>query len=409
MFKSILASARFFVFVSFLSVFFGGCANNVCEKGEMYCPYTHVVEDTGTTDTSSGDTGQDSVTDTQTDTETETDSDTNSDTGTTTADTGYSFEQDKACWDTVPFEIQFLRIDRFKATSVATDWSDGLEWVDYDPIYILDGSAGTNQVTMYSPRSCGDANAVEGQVDLPTGFVMRAKSDPLYNNGIVTTFQADGTVAEINYMIPCNDGSGNYEGWLLPDGGDFQDACALGYSSTDWLGAHGGSHTTATQAIRPGELTSNSPIGRPLPIEVDHTHLKCPASATSGFDCFVGPLAASGDSSALSDYTGKIDGLTIGSLLILPSTYDCTTMNTTPAERLCEVLRDQFMFIVDDSYGQDEVDFPMEDSVPDEVEAEWGIQLHNAVGPFADDIALLMASVQVVTNPEDAGVLYTIQ
>lgn len=314
----------------------------------------------------------------------------------------YSFEENQECWETVPFDIPFMTIDRSVATLVETDWDDGLNWIDYDPIYILDGSDGLNQVTVYAPFGCGNAALVEGQIDLPVGFEMRSEEDEMYNNGIVVSFQADGTVAEVNYFLPCDDGTGTYEGWILPDGGDYQDACDPGYSSTDWLGAHGGSHTTASQAIRPGDLTSSSPINRPLPIEIDHTHMWCPDSASSGFDCFVGPLAASGDYAALSDYTGSIEGLTMGSLLVLPEGYDCTAMSTTPAERLCEVLRDQFMFVVDDSYGEDEVAFPMEDSVPDEVMAEWGIELHNATGPFASDVSILMAAVLLVSNPEAA-------
>lgn len=403
--------ALVFALVSF---FAASCAKSEKLDASCYTPAgCSQVADSGTDDTGTPTDSDTQDTDTDTaptdsgDTADSGDSGDSGDTG--TADTGYSFEENQVCWDSVPFDIQFMTLNRSKATLVATDWDSGLDWVDYDPIYIVDGSAGTNQVTVYSPYSCGDSSMVEGQIDLPVGFEMRDENDPMYNNGIVTSFQADGTVAEISYLAPCNDGSGSYEGWILPDGGDLQDACALGYSDTDWLGAHGGSHTTATQAIRPGELTGTAPIGRPLPIEIDHTHMKCPTGATSGFDCFVGPLAASGDASALSDYSGSIDGLTMGSFLVLPSTYDCTAMNTTPAERLCEVLRDQFMFIVDDSYGQDEVAFPMEDSVPDEVEAEWGIQLHNATGCFADDVAILMASVQVITNIEDAGVLYSVE
>lgn len=320
-------------------------------------------------------------------------------------DSGYTFEENQLCWDSVPFEIQFLHVDRDVATTVETNWDDGLNWLDYDPVYILDGSSG-NLTKVYWLGGCGNESEVEGEFYLPSGFEMRDESDELYNNGIVVAFQPDGTVVEVSYLTSCGDGT--YEGYILPDG-DAQQACDVGYSNSVWLGAHGGSHTTATQAILPGELTSSDPIGRALPIEVDHTHLKCPTDATSGYDCHVGPLAASGDYSALTDYTGSIDGLSMGGILILPATYDCTQMATTPAERLCEVLRDQFMFVVDDSYGQDEVAFPMEDSVPGEVLAEWGIELHNATGQFAMDLDVLMASVQVVTNPDDTGVLVVIE
>ncbi len=285
--------------------------------------------------------------------------------------------------------------------TVTGDW-DEIQWLDHDSIFEEDASVNSSEITIYMPGGCGLETAIEGYVYLPNDFEMRDISDELYNNGIVVAFQPDGTVAEITYLEPCGDGT--YTGWLAPDSG-FQNACDAGYSSTDWLGAHGGSHTTATQAIRIGELTSSSEIGRPLPIEIDHTHLACPEDATSGFDCFTGPFAASGDSYALDSidgYSGSIPELMMGGIMILPSSFDCTSMRTTPGERLCEVARDYFYFVVDDSYGEDEVAFPIEEGVAEEVEAVEGFGLHNASGDYKSDVEDIMAAILIVANPEVA-------
>ncbi|MFA6475365.1 MAG: hypothetical protein WCV88_04165 [Patescibacteria group bacterium] len=309
--------------------------------------------------------------------ETDTDSDTDADTDT---------ETPAECWASVPFQIRDLQVDRKIARTVETDWDGGLDWVDIDPVFVLDGSKDSSPVTVTAP----DGRRTR-EVYLPDSFAMRDTSDDLYNNGIVTALQPDGTVVEISYF----DGS---SGWVLPDSAPFS-ACEKGYDSTRWVGAHGGSHTTATQAVRVGELTQTGPIGRPLPIEVDHTHLSCGDGASSGYDCFTGPLAGSGDSYALSEYTGTIPELTMGSILVLPEGFKCSSLTTLPGKRLCEVARDHFFFVVDDSYGEGEVAFPVADGVREEVVKAEGIDLHNAGGNYAGDVETIMGSILVVANP----------
>lgn len=305
----------------------------------------------------------------------------------------------QTCWDSVTFEIPLRYVNHGKAQLIATDWAS-LAWVDTDPVQILDASESTNRVTVYTSGDCG--GNVEASLYLPTGYTMPALGDQ-YNNGIVAVLQPDGTVLEVNYLASC--GNGKWQGYVLPDSNP-QDACDEGIDSTRWLGAHGGSHFTATQAIRGGELTSSAPIGRPLPIEVDHTHLYYSASESDGHAGYRWP-AASADGYAASEnggYSGTIPDLQMGSILVLPEDFVCTNMQTVPSQRLCEVARDHGFVVVDDSFGEDEVAFPITPEAQADVEVKTGIDLHNATGDFASDIEVLMASIQVLANPEEAWV-----
>lgn len=306
----------------------------------------------------------------------------------------------QACWDSVPFEIQNRYIDRGVAELVSADWVSGLQWVDTDFVQILDGSESTNALTLKKPdEHQGCTGSVEGELYFPEGYVMPSFGEE-YNNGIAASLQPDGTVLEVSYLWRCS--NGEWEGYILPDSAPL-DACAEGIDSSRYLGAHGGSHFTATQAIRVGELTGSTPIGRPLPIEVDHTHLYYSASESDGRPGWRWP-AASADGDAASEYSGAISDLQMGSILVLPQSFDCSIMQTTPSGRLCEVGRDHGFVIVDDSDGEDEVAFPIEPTAEQEVEDETGIVLHNATGAYADNVETMMTAIMVLTNPEAAWV-----
>ena len=73
-----------------------------------------------------------------------------------------------------------------------------------------------------------------------------------------------------------------------------------------------------------------------------------------------------------------------------------------PGQRLCEVGKEYFFFVVDNSDGEDEVAFPIEEGVAEEVENSEGIVLHNAVGDYRADVEEIMAAILVVANPEAA-------
>lgn len=293
------------------------------------------------------------------------------------------------CWDDVAFGIHNRTIDWSIATTVTGDWTE-LSWVDTDPVQLLDASSSTNVVTVFASGDCG--GAIETTMYLPEEFSFPDLGEQ-YNNGIITALQPNGTVLEVNYMASCGDGS--WHGYVLPDS-DPLDACDVGIDTTRWLGAHGGSHFTATQAIREGELTGSDPIGRPLPIEVDNNHLYY---GTSGYRW----PAASADSYAASEYSGAIPDLVMGSVLVLPQGFDCTVMTTVAGERLCEVARDHGFVIVDDSYGNDEVAFPITPEAQAEAESSLGCSLHNSQDTaFGADVETMMVSIRVLTNPEAA-------
>lgn len=364
---------------------------------ECYTPAGCSSEQSDTADTGTpADTDTDSDSDADTDADSDTDTDADSDTD---SDTDTDITDEINCWYDVPFEIKDLIVDRTLAEIVPGNWTE-LDWIDFDQIYIEDASS--NSIEIEINTICG-SSASEGTIWIPDDFVMCSESDELYNNGVFAALQPNGKVLEVNYFEDCGDGT--YAGYILPDSSPFG-ACDLGYDMTRYVGAHGGSHATATQAIQPGELTNEVAIGRPLPVEVDHTHLYCDPLETDGLQCFTGPLASSGDREGDEIYTGEIEGLTMGGILVLEQDYDCEgLMRTTPGLKLCQVARDHFFFIVDDSYGENEVAFPMEVSVPDEVEAEFGIQLHNATGDYASDVEDIFLSILVVANPDDEGVI----
>jgi hypothetical protein len=84
---------------------------------------------------------------------------------------------------------------------------------------------------------------------------------------------------------------------------------------------------------------------------------------------------------------------------VLPEGFKCSSLTTLPGKRLCEVARDHFFFVVDDSYGEGEVAFPVADGVREEVVKAEGIDLHNAGGNYAGDVETIMGSILVVANP----------
>ncbi len=315
------------------------------------------------------------------------------DTDTQDTDTGTPGDPiaaERVCWNDFAFQIHERYIDWSVATTVPGDWTV-VNWADTDIVQVLDASTSTQVETVYMPGRCG-IGPIEANMYLPVGYVF-PQLGVEYNNGIVVVFQPDGSVLEVNYFQPCF--GGGYEGWVMPDANPFG-ACDSGIDGVRWMGGHGGSHMTATQALRPGELTGSQSIGRPLPIEVDNNHL----SATNGG--YRWP-AASADAYYLTEYTGTIPNLRMGSILVLPSGYNCMLMVTVPGTRLCEVARDHGFVIVDDSYGANEVAFPISLEAKVGAEATLGFSLHDFQGTqFGADVATMMLSIRVLTNPEVA-------
>lgn len=330
----------------------------------------------------------------------------------TGGDTGEEPEETaEDCWDAVPYtDINLRHVDHSVADYGTSNWaSTGLDYVDVDIVSLFGDCFDSTACVLVSIQD-PDSGSWEADIYVPLDVtVWYGLSDPdgEYDNGIYVFLQPDGTIYEVSYF---SYSGGTYRGYVLPDSGNpVPEACGNGLITSYWAGSHGGSHFTATQAVRIGELTGSSPIGRPLPIEVDRTHLSN-ANGTG----YVWP-AASADS-YWSVYSGTGD-VYMGSILVVPETTDCTTMQTTPSERLCEVLRDYGMIVVDDSGGTNEVQVPMEEGVVSEVLASEDIDLVNAYradygGPglcdgdedltlaYASDIETLMAMAVPLNNPE---------
>jgi hypothetical protein len=320
------------------------------------------------------DTDADSDTDSDTDTDTDSDSDTDTDTGNVDP-----IAASRECWEDVPFQIK----DYYFDSSARFTWlgmDETLEWVDIDLVQRIDASEDPVPTTIYSSNDCG--GAVEAVIDLPFDFVMPDLGD-LYSNGLAVIFQDKGTIIEINYFASCGDGT--YHGWVMPDISP-KDACDLGVDTVNWLGGHGGSHITATQALQLGELTGGVPIDRPLPIELPHALLYYSADESDGMLGYRGPFAASADSYATSLYTGTNQYMQNGSALklceelnedgecVVP--FDCASeMLTEPGLRLCEVGVDHFFFQVDDPWGPHDTTFPITDEALEEATDVFGFDL----------------------------------
>lgn len=293
-------------------------------------------------------------------------------------------------------------IDWASALTVATDWTS-LAWVDTDEVILATTSLTDPQVPFVASNSWGNWCAATG----PSQGTWYAPASPLLpaevNNGLAVFLQPDGMLVEISMFDDC----GSYRGgWVLPNGASpvKPDVCQTdGFS---WWGGHGGSHLTALGgAIRLGELTGAGPIDHVLSVEVDHTHLFYGTSETDGYAGFRWP-ANSADGyaggSGPGAYTGVIPALQMGSLLALPPAFSCAGLATVPAQKICGALKVHGALVVDDPWGTDEVAFPVQFGVREEVFSSFGIEMHNAVGLYANDIEAMFASMVVVDNPVTA-------
>ena len=374
------------------------------------CTDTAITTDSGNTGDSE-ETGTPTETGDSDDTEetaTET-GNTNEDTdsgGDTDTDTSPELTPEQECWADMPLSIQFRSINHSKADLVDADWT-GLSVVDTDQIQILDASTSSTLTAFWDPRyACG--SAPEGQ----SAYMPDSYTDPMLgeeaHNRIGVALQPDGSIFEFSYLASC--GGGEFQGYILPDA----DAAPLNACDGDipnpgyWFGGHGGSHFTASQTFRPGELTGSTPIGRPGVIEVDFTHLKCLSSGDPNA-CFRWP-AMSADSNYTS-YSGTVDDLQMGSILTLADGYDCTALESTPGERLCEVMRDYGLIIVDDTAVANRVSISMSVEADAEFEVSEGYSPGDALStergydtPFGRDVETLMIAAKVLTNPEEAWI-----
>lgn len=374
------------------------------------CEDTAITTDSGNTEETATETD-----DTQTETgdsddteETATETgDTNEDTdsgGDTDTDEELSDEQ--VCWETTPFVIQEYMIDWTVAETIEADWT-GLEFVDTDQVQYLDATDSSTIVTIYSAGDCG--GSVEDVVYLPDDYVSPDLGDE-YHNGLAAILQPDGTIMEINYFASCGDGS--YHGWVLPDSYTDPEQPALNACDGDfvdyWFGAHGGSHITATQALQPGELTGTDAIERPLPIEIDKSHLFASEDEADGKIGYRWP-AQSADG-YYSSYGGVVEDLQMGSILVIPpDTFDCTTLLTNPGQRLCEVAQFYGFIVVDDSWTTNRVSIPMTMEADVEFESVYGFSPGSARSAYtsddsdyAEDVERIFENIQVLRNPESA-------
>ena len=286
-----------------------------------------------------------------------------------------------------PFVNAIWTINHDLAIGVNGNWTR-IQWLDIDEIGIWDASQGGTLQEFYYSNNWGNwcqQDGFETELYVSSDF----HELELVNNGIHVFLQPDGTVVETTMLEVCE---GYFGGWVS----DFTDV-RYGDALEHW-GGHGGSQMSALPwSIRPGELTGDEPITHPIAIEVDHSHLFCSEDGV----CHSSMVHAA-DSYALDEYSGTVEHIWMGGILYLDASFDCTTMQTKPAERICEAMQTYGAIIVDDPWGEDEVAFPVWQGVREEVIAAYGIDMHDADGAYHTDMVSVMTNVKGLTNWQDA-------
>lgn len=490
--------SAFYAFLFALALILTGCTNNYrapgTDKAGVPTDDSGLVNDSGTPADDSGTPPDDSGSDTDTDSGTPSDDCTDGvdndgdgyidaedpgcengdgletpfdepvdtgtgDTGDSGDDTGTPEESAEDCFNDMPFRLQFHAVDYNRCTDLglsftecfgATDW-DELKFVDTENVGQVNGFSGT-LVNIYHP----DTGAFEGQVYLPTDtswYGGATAYNQEYNNGVIVALQPDGTLVEISYY---SYSGGIHRGHLLPDDdANRQDACTgIGYDTVNWIGGHGGTHITGSQAWRECEIIGTCDMNRPLPFEGDRTHYRFDSTDPYCSAGFTG-WAASADDYAASAYSGTMEGQCIGGFFqIVPAWddadedgevdtdpswdgiseingeltyYDCTSnMQTIPSYQFCMAASRKFIFSVDDSGGEDEIAIPIAVEVESDgsyndvianVIAATGVDLVNSryynnpdgndgayecdgdegeTEAYAEDIALIFSLIEVV-------------
>lgn len=342
---------------------------------------TDTDTDPGDTDTQDTDTG-----DTQNDTDTDDTQDTDD------TDTGEQVPED--CFYDNPFQDAVWTIDH--SVEMVPLGLGQIDWIDVDEVGIWDASTDSTEHPFYASQDwndwCKADGGFEGNVYIPNSFTFVE----LGGNGIYVFKQPDNTVVETTMTEVCeaDDGTIYYGGWVADTRPDACEGDAL-----DTWGAHGGSQMSALPwTIKRGELLTG--INHPIGLEIGHNYLYWDG------DGYTFPCHAA-DSYAEDYYSGTIEEVQMCSLPNLSDTFDCAgEMTTVPGLNFCEGMQLHGSILLDDPWGTNEVAIVVEDGVRAEVDAAYGIELHNASASsgWGQDFTAVMLAAQVPVDNADAMV-----
>ncbi|WP_148288611.1 hypothetical protein [Ilumatobacter nonamiensis] len=224
---------------------------------------------------------------------------------------------------------------------------------------------------------------------LPDGWVPPPVTENETPNNPGVFLQPDGrTIYNLNVLARCDEAGPLHAQWL-------DDEILISDIYGDGrLGAHGGSGLNQLGgAIRPGELSGESPISHALDLLVSAEHLYWGGTKESSYRW---PAVTSDGYASASTYRGANPNVVMGSLVALPpdATAESLGVDTDVGHRLVEAFRDYGAYITDDS-GWDATYLG--------VDAE-------AVGtfPWGDDeradMATIVVELQVIANNGPATV-----
>lgn len=213
----------------------------------------------------------------------------------------------------------------------------------------------------------------------------------------------NGNITEVQPLSRC--GQGLVSGYTGHEPGETQD----NLRGSNLRGAHGGSGmSTLGGTIRLGELTRRQPITHALKIVIN------PKFLSRAGDGFRDP-ASKADYDYKRIYKGYRSALQMGSLLTLPSNFNCRRLQTGPGQKVCQALKNYGVYVVDNS-AFDSTMLVSEHGLHDEVlrltEINIGTDNNNSSdvnknfvqsGSYYNDISSVLSKLHVVDDNRPGG------
>ena len=174
------------------------------------------------------------------------------------------------------------------------------------------------------------------------------------------------------------------------------------------LGSQGGSHLSAVGGtIRRGEFAAGR-IPHALKTVLHPSNL----SNTAGPGCANAgcrwPATSSDCGNTACGYTGTTPGVKMGSLLALPTGFDCNALRTTPGRIVCAALKDYGTYVVDTGWGPAyiAVERGPDGTVESEFQSLYGypIKQSSMSHPWALDWKQMVLALQVIDNNSSSSV-----
>jgi hypothetical protein len=247
---------------------------------------------------------------------------------------------------------------------------------------------------------CNPEGGIQLTVPLPSTLVIEGASGGNTPNNAAAILDSDGrTYRQTQPLTHCTTGSSWTTGYVQP---------AVDIYGDGILGGQGGSHMSSIGgAIRLGEFAAGR-IPHALKVVLDSSNY----SSSSGPGCSAPgcrwPAITSDCGSTACGYSGSNSRVKMGTLLALPTSFNCNGLRTVPGRIVCRAFQDYGAYIVDSGWDPAymAVEYGPNGNVPAEFENLYGFEMHdsNANSAWSLDWRQMVTSSMVVDNNSSSSI-----